>query len=209
MTNSENIESFCRNCVSRDFVSNKGLVCKRTRELPDFGEECQHYVVDEKLAAMAPAVGAEVIEEEQLIGKENLPKAIICGLLACFVGAFAWGIVSVTTGYQIGYMAIGVGFIVGMAMRWGNGRRPLYGYIGAALALFSCLLGDYFSIIGFVAKEYDMSYWEMLVATNVADVMPMLVENLMSMTIAFYGMAIYEGYKLSFHEQNKFKGGKI
>lgn len=209
MTNSENIESFCRNCVSRDFVSGRGLVCKRTRDLPNFEEQCEHYEMDEKLAAMAPAAGAEVVEEEQLIGKENLPKAIICGIIACLVGAFAWGVISVTTGYQIGYMAIGIGFLVGMAMRWGNGTRPLFGYIGAVLALLSCVMGDYLSIIGFVANEYDLSYWEMLVTTNVADVMPILVDNMMSMTIAFYGMAVYEGYKLSFHEQNQPKGGQI
>ena len=34
MATSEEIEKYCWNCVSRDFVNGKGLVCKRTRELP-------------------------------------------------------------------------------------------------------------------------------------------------------------------------------
>ena len=39
MATSEEIEKYCRNCVSRDFVNGKGLVCKRTRELPALEEE--------------------------------------------------------------------------------------------------------------------------------------------------------------------------
>lgn len=210
MTNSENIESYCRNCVSRDFVSNQGLVCKRTNALPSFEEECEHYQIDEKLVEIAPETGAQTLEGEQaLIGKENLPKAIICGAIASLLGAFAWGVISVSTGYQIGYMAIGVGFIVGMAMRWGNGTRPLFGYIGAALALFSCILGDYLSIIGYVAKDYDLSYVDTFLSMHVADIFPVLVDNLMSMTALFYGIAIYEGYKLSFYDQNKQESGRI
>ena len=48
------IEKYCRNCVSRDFVNGKGLVCKRTRELPDFDEECENFEKDEELLKMAP-----------------------------------------------------------------------------------------------------------------------------------------------------------
>ena len=32
MATVEEIDKYCRNCVSRDFVNGKGLVCKRTRE---------------------------------------------------------------------------------------------------------------------------------------------------------------------------------
>ena len=54
MATSEEIEKYCRNCVSRDFVNGKGLVCKRTRELPDFDEECENFEKDEELLKMAP-----------------------------------------------------------------------------------------------------------------------------------------------------------
>ena len=43
MATVEEIEKYCRNCVSCDFVNGKGLVCKRTRELPDFDEECENF----------------------------------------------------------------------------------------------------------------------------------------------------------------------
>ena len=50
MATSEEIEKYCRNCVSRDFVNGKDLVCKRTRELPAFEE------YDELLAAIKKAL---------------------------------------------------------------------------------------------------------------------------------------------------------
>ena len=54
MATSEEIEKYCRNCVSRDFVNGKGLVCKRTRELPAFEEECESFEKDEELERLAP-----------------------------------------------------------------------------------------------------------------------------------------------------------
>lgn len=213
MTSSENIEKYCRNCVSRDFVTGRGLVCKRTAALPDFEEECEHYQPDEALEAIAPtpdpAIFEGVLSREQLLAEENLPKGLLCGVVAALVGAAVWGLVSVSTGYQIGYMAIGVGFLVGLAMRIGKGVRPIFGIIGAALALLSCALGDYFSMIGYVAQEYELSYMETLTSVPVGDVVSALIENLLSMTALFYGIAVYEGYKLSFREQKQPKGGQI
>lgn len=213
MTNPENIERYCRNCTSRDFVTGRGLICKRTSALPDFEEECELFQKDEKLEAIAPAPDPKVFEgvlsQEQLLAEENLPKGFLCALAASLIGAIVWGLVSVSTGYQIGYMAIGVGFLVGLAMRMGKGVRPIFGIIGAALALLSCLLGDYFSMIGYVAQEYDLSYMETLTTVPVADVISALIENMLSMTALFYGIALYEGYKLSFRAEKQPEGGKI
>ncbi len=96
--------------------------------------------------------------EEEMLAEENLPKGVLCAVVACIVGAVAWGLISVSTGYQIGYMAIGIGFLVGFAMRQGKGIRPIFGIIGAALALVSCVLGDFLSIIGYIAKIMKCRY---------------------------------------------------
>lgn len=213
MGNSENVETFCRNCVSRDFVSGRGLICKRTGALPDFEEECEHFEKDEKLEAVAPTPDPEIfagrLSREQLLAEENLPVGTLCGVIACLVGAIAWGLVSVSTGYQIGYMAIGVGFLVGLAVRIGKGVRPIFGIIGAALALLSCILGDFFSLIGSVAQQYELSYMETLTTVPYDEVASIMVENVVSMTALFYAIAVYEGYKLSFRKQNQPEGGKI
>ena len=77
MATVEEIEKYCRNCVSRDFVNGKGLVCKRTRELHDFDEECEYFEKDEELLKMAPPKPDDFpvsMTEEELLAEENLPK---------------------------------------------------------------------------------------------------------------------------------------
>ena len=149
------------------------------------------------------------VDKEKLLAEENLPKAVLLGSLACVVGAVAWALISISTGYQIGYMAIGVGFLVGIAMRQGKGIRPIFGIIGAALALVSCVMGDFFSIVGWVAKDNDVSFMDVLLNADYGEIMSVVVENIASMTIVFYGIALYEGYKLSFSAQKAPEGGKI
>ena len=71
MATSEEIEKYCRNCVSRDFVNGKGLVCKRTRELPAFEEECEKGantpvttgMIAEKIASFRPSLTESMIAE--------------------------------------------------------------------------------------------------------------------------------------------------
>ena len=212
MATVEEIEKYCRNCVSCDFVNGKGLVCKRTRELPDFDEECENFEKDEELLKMAPPKPDDFpvsMTEEELLAEENLPKGVLYASVACILGAVAWSLISVSTGLQMGYMAIGVGFLVGFAMRQGKGIRPVFGILGAVLALISCVLGDFFSIIGYIAKDYDMSYTDVLFGADYAEIFSLMTENLASMTILFYGFAVYEGYKFSFRAQNQPEGGKI
>ena len=208
MTDQNDIERYCRNCVSRDFVNGK-----RTGAILAFVGECESYQKDEELEKMAPTPKPEdysgYVDREKLLAEENLPKAVLFGVLACIAGAVAWALISISTGYQMGYMAIGVGFLVGFAMRQGKGIRPIFGIIGAALALISCVMGDFFSIVGLVAKEYEVSFMDVLFDASYGEVMSVVIENMASMTIVFYGIALYEGYKLSFSAQKAPEGGKI
>ena len=212
MATTEEIEKYCRNCVSRDFVNGKGLVCKHTRTLPDFEGECANFVNDDELAKMAPPKPDDFpvsMTREELIAEENLPKGLILAIIACIVGAVAWGLISVSTGHQLGIMPIAIGLFVGFAMRQGKGVRPVFGIIGGALALISCVLGDFFSIIGFASREYDMPFFEVLTQADFKTVFSIIEENLVSMSTLFYVIAVYEGYKFSFRPQNQPKGGQI
>lgn len=212
MATSEEIEKYCRNCVSRDFVNGKGLVCKRTRELPAFEEECESFEKDEELERLAPPKPEDFpvsMTEEEMLAEENLSKGVLYAVAACIVGAVAWGLISVSTGRQIGFMPIAIGFMVGFAMRKGKGIRPIFGIIGAALALVSCILGDFFSIIGYISQSYDMGYFEVLTSADYGEIFSVMLKNMMSMTAFFYGFALYEGYKYSFRAQKRPEGGKI
>jgi hypothetical protein len=118
------------------------------------------------------------------------------GLAAAIFGAIIWAVVTVTTKYQIGFMAVGVGALVGFALRIGNGGK-LFGILGAFLALFGCILGNYFSLIAFAAAEEHVSFFTMLNHAEPAKVISAMWEDFISMSILFYAIAAYEGYKFS------------
>ncbi len=81
MTDQNDIERYCRNCVSRDFVNGRGVVCKRTGAIPAFVGECESYQKDEELEKMAPTPKPEdysgYVDREKLLAEENLPKAVL------------------------------------------------------------------------------------------------------------------------------------
>lgn len=142
-------------------------------------------------------------QQAQLESQQNLVLAIVGGLVAAVVAAAIWAAVTVVTEYQIGWMAVGVGFAVGLAVRvLGKGVTPIYGIVGAVLALFACLLGNLLSVCGFAAKESDLSFFEALgfCLRDPGLVLDVMKETFDIMDLLFYGIAVYGGYKASFHE---------
>ncbi len=71
--------------------------------------------------------------------------AAVAGGLA---GAFAWAAITYFTGYEIGWIAWGVGFVVGAAVRMGAGSDTGYGpgSVAAIGAIGALLLGKYAAV---------------------------------------------------------------
>ncbi len=91
----------------------------------------------------------------------NLVLGLLGGLVAAVVGAGIWAGVTVSTGYQIGWIAVGVGLLVGLAVRGlGHGSSPAFGIIGALCALFGCVLGNLLSVCGFAAISESVPFFE-------------------------------------------------
>jgi hypothetical protein len=120
----------------------------------------------------------------------------LAGLAAAIVGAIIWAVLTVTTKYQIGWMAVGVGALVGFALRIGDGGKT-FGILGAFLALFGCVLGNYFSLIAVASTEEHVSFLTMLNNADPTKVMSAMWDDFMSVSVLFYAIAVYEGYKFS------------
>ena len=123
---------------------------------------------------------------------------LLAGVLAAAVGAALWAGVTVLTGYQIGWMAIGVGALVGVALRTaGKGTTTMFGILGAALALGGCLVGNFLTGAVVLSRHGDIS-----LAVFFTRLTPDLAVRLMTamfspMDLLFYGLAIWQGYKIS------------
>jgi len=144
-------------------------------------------------------------EFDKLKMQENLPAAIFSGFIVAVLTAVLWGAITVITHYQIGFMAIGVGFAVGFTVRkFGKGDTYAFGFTGAGLSLLGCLLGNLFSIAGFLSVEMEMSVFDMLsiIFSTPSYIPTLLIDSFHVIDILFYGIALYYGYKYSINAES-------
>ncbi len=128
----------------------------------------------------------------------NLIWAILAGVVAALIGALIWMGITVATGLHVGYVAIGVGALVGYAVRLaGKGSTPIFGVIGALLTLLGCLGGETLTVIQLAANGTQSSFFEVLNRVDFAKLLPGILENSSPITYFIYAIGIFEGYKLS------------
>ena len=138
---------------------------------------------------------------QSLMGEENFAMAVLAGSVAALICAFAWAGITVATGYQVGMVAIAVGFIVATAVRIaGRGLTSRFRLLGAVLALIGCVLGNLFTIFYFGAKESAMPLMELLRMIDLTMIPSLMMDTFSGMNLVFYGIAIYEGYNLSLRQ---------
>ncbi len=138
----------------------------------------------------------EVFRQEQ-----NLVVGSMAGLIAAVAGAAVWAGVTVVTEYQIGWMAVGLGFLVGIAMRtMGKGIDQVFGVVGAVMALVGCVLGNVFTIAWYISAQTGSSLLSVLTQLDMELMIDLITETFQVMDILFYGLALYFGYKYAFRQ---------
>jgi hypothetical protein len=130
--------------------------------------------------------------------KPRLVPAIGAAAAAAGIGAAVWAAVTVATNYQIGWMAVGVGFLVGLAVKKAARRGSQeVAVVAAAFALLGCALGNLLSACGFLAKEESMGFFEVVARLEPGMAFSLMQAMFHPMDILFYGIAIYEAFKLT------------
>lgn len=135
---------------------------------------------------------------DRLRSEQNLGAGVGAGAVAALLGAVLWAVLTVVTGYQIGWMAVGIGFLVGFAVRYfGKGLDTSFAVFGAVLSLAGCVLGKVLSVYGFASKELGIPLTEVLGRIEPGVLFQILVDTFSPIDLLFYGIAVYEGWKLS------------
>jgi len=133
---------------------------------------------------------------DHLRSEQRLIPAIVAGCVAGLIGAAVWAAVAVFTKHEIAWIAIGVGFLVGLAVRIaGRGFEVRYAAIGGLLALAALLAGKIFTICGYVAQEDGESFWDVLINFPF-DKLPAIIRgSFHPMDLLFYALAVWMGWK--------------
>jgi hypothetical protein len=149
-------------------------------------------------AAPARTVTLPPARTTSAVDDQNLPIGLVAGLAAAAIGAGLWALVTVVTGYQIGWMAVGVGFLVGWAVRIaGKGTTSTFQVLGAALALGGCLVGNLLTICVVASRKFEISPTEMVLRLTPDFVVDVMSATFSPIDLLFYALAIYAGYRYS------------
>jgi hypothetical protein len=136
------------------------------------------------------------IRIRRLKEEQNIGLGIIGGLVGMGVGAVIWALITVITEYQLGLIAIGVGILAGLGVRYlGKGFDTIYGIVGAVTALFGIVIGNVLTIVVFIAQEFDVTYMEVVQALDVTVIVEAMRLTFAPIDLLFYALAIYYGYR--------------
>lgn len=132
---------------------------------------------------------------------QNLSMGFVGGLGAALIGAAVWAVITAFTQYQFGFMAVGVGFLVGYAVRkLGQGVDPIFGYFGAGLSLLGCVVGNLLTTCVIVSQQDGIALGEVLAGLNLSVAVEIMKFTFSPIDLLFYGLALYYGHKFSFRQ---------
>jgi hypothetical protein len=141
---------------------------------------------------------------QQIRDNQNLLFGIVGGVVAAGIGASIWALITVVTNYQIGWMAVGVGFLVGYAVRmFGKGIDKIFGIASATLSLLGCLAGNLLTTCIVISRHQNVPILDLLSRLNSEVIVGLTTATFNPMDLLFYAIAVYEGYKFSFRRVSK------
>lgn len=130
-------------------------------------------------------------------GEPNMLGATIVGFIAMVLASLIWYGIVVATNMMIGYVAIGVGFVIafGVVIGSGGNHGPKLQILSVGYVLIAMYLSTYFIVRHLVIKETGMQlplFLDPSVMTKI--VIAYFKSNFMA--LLFWGIAIFEAIKI-------------
>ena len=158
----------------------------------------------------APKKQASEVAQKKLRRYQSFLYALIGGLLITATAATGWAFITAMTGYQGVYLALGIGVLVGIAVRFfGAGIKRIFGILAALLALTGSLLGYYLSQNGFL-EELQLArimgipdYLDQELMLNT------MRDSFVPLDLVFYGLAVLLAYFIAIRRINSRKMARL
>ncbi|MFF3321403.1 hypothetical protein [Streptomyces sp. NPDC002889] len=120
--------------------------------------------------------------------RDRVGLGIVAAVVAALVAAGAYGAIGGAIEREIGYAAVGVGFLVGFAAAKVGGRNPALPVISAVLSIGAVYLGQLIVTAVMVTKFGGASFTEVFFG-HFGDLMTLWKRDAEGMTYVFLGIA--------------------
>jgi hypothetical protein len=94
------------------------------------------------IAGMPEFAGQAKVPDDEAGEHDRVVRAIVLGILSGLAGAAVWVAFGAATKHEIGFVAVGVGILVGWSMARVRAAWSGLPFVAAAIALVAVLLGD-------------------------------------------------------------------
>lgn len=131
----------------------------------------------------------------------NLLGALTGGLVAGLVSCLVWYGVVVLTGYELGFLAMGVGWLVAQGVMFGAGRKrgPRLQVLSVVITLVAMALSEYFIVRHFVVEAFrEEGYTGFRLFLPLRDMFEVILEGIKAdpLILLFWGLALLSAFTL-------------
>lgn len=129
----------------------------------------------------------------------NLLLAVLAGIAAAAAGALIWyGFVAITN-YQVGIIAAGMGWLVGLAVVFGSGRKrgPALQAISVIITLVALVVSQYLILRHFVVEYLaQQGFTEVPLLMPLGMALDLVVEGVKQepITLLFWAIALFAAF---------------
>jgi hypothetical protein len=151
-------------------------------------------------AAPGEAIGgAQGTQARQPASSTDIVGGFLAGLVAAVLATALWYAVVVVSHYQLGIVAIVVGFLVGQAVVLGARRRGSVALVGISvvLTLLALVISEYLIVANFVSQQ--LAPGETIeVIQPPAFVIEIVMESVKAdpLTLAFWAIALFQAFTI-------------
>ncbi|MER6071883.1 hypothetical protein ABT187_24150 [Streptomyces sp. NPDC001817] len=126
-------------------------------------------------------------------GGNNVALGVLAAVVAAVAAAALYGVVIGATKHEIGYAAVGVGFVIGLAAGKAGGRNPALPVVSGLLALGAVYLGQLVGEAMIITKQLPVSFNE-LFFQHIDVVQEVWKKDVDPLTFVFFAIAAFAAF---------------
>lgn len=152
---------------------------------------------------LSPQMSDGLVSADEFRSEGSVLGAIIGGIVGAAIGAGIWAGVGIATDKQVGWIAILVGVLAGLGVRFlGKGKTIQYGIIGAVLAFIGVVVGNILTVYLVLSRSPEFGP-ELAAMLTPSDYIEILTTDIQGIDLLFYGLALYTGFSFAVPRERK------